>query len=210
MKKKQLATLLVLAISAAMIIWAYCFFLQKPNEVVSEPLHTDAVIKNVPAVDLLILVNKDNKLPDDYEPDLTTGGAKFDKVLSGGLTEMRAAAKKENIYLMVGSAYRTAAEQEQLFNELGSSVAAQPGYSEHQTGLAIDFSYSGLSDEETNRMWNWLADNAYKYGFILRYPKDKENITGFPYEPWHFRYVGKVPAKAIFEQDLTLEEYLSK
>jgi len=158
----------------------------------------------------LILVNKNHKLPDDYKPDLTTEGAKYDKVLSDGLSEMRAAAKKENIYLMIGSAYRTAAEQEQLFNELGSSVAAQPGYSEHQTGLAIDFSYSGLSDEETNRMWNWLADNAYKYGFILRYPKDKENITGFPYEPWHFRYVGKQAAKAIYGKGLVLEEYLEQ
>jgi len=111
---------------------------------------------------------------------------------------------------MVGSAYRTSAEQEQLFKELGPSVAAQPGYSEHQTGLAFDFSYSGLSDKETNRMWNWLADNAYKYGFILRYPKGKEDITGFAYEPWHYRYVGKQAAKAIYEKGLVLEEYLTQ
>ena len=158
--------------------------------------------------DVLILVNNDNKLPDNYELDLTTSGAPMAKIIRDSFGEMRTAAREDNITLLIASAYRTADEQERLFNELGSSTAARPGYSEHQTGLAIDFSYGGLTQEETNKMWEWLAKNAYKYGFILRYPEGRENITGFAYEPWHYRYVSKEHAKAIYEQDLVLEEYL--
>jgi len=161
------------------------------------------------STDILMLVNNDNKLPDNYEPDLTTEGAPMAIVIFDSFREMRITAREENIFLMVASAYRNANEQERLFNELGSSIAARPGYSEHQTGLAIDFSYGGLTQEETNKMWDWLAKNAYKYGFILRYPDGREDITGFAYEPWHYRYVGKEHAKAIYEQGLVLEEYLS-
>ena len=161
------------------------------------------------STDILILVNNDNKLPNNYDPDLTTSGAPMANIVRDGFGEMRTAAREDNITLLIASAYRSADEQERLLNELGSSIAARPGYSEHQTGLAIDFSYGGLTQEETNRMWAWLAKNAYKYGFILRYPEGREDITGFAYEPWHYRYVGKEHAKAIYEQDLVLEEYLT-
>ena len=82
-----------------------------------------------------------------------------------------------------------------------------PGYSEHETGLAIDFSNEGHYDEN-EKMWEWLKNNAYKYGFILRYPEDKYEITKIDYEPWHYRYVGKKSAKEISNKNLTLEEYL--
>ena len=96
-----------------------------------------------------------------------------------------------------------------LFNEMGERLAAPSGHSEHQTGLAIDFSLADNA-EKTTKNWEWLANNAYKYGFILRYPEGKEDITGYDYEPWHYRYVGKGHAKAIYEQGLVLEEYLLK
>ena len=176
--------------------------------------------------DIILLVNKDHKLPDDYKPDLVkTDREKVAEVLLDDLQEMRKAAEKERVYLYIANAYRTKTEQERIFNQTvddyinnGNSpnaavekakyTAALPGYSEHETGLAIDFSFNGNADKQAD-MWNWLSNNAYKYGFILRYPEGKENITGYSYEPWHFRYVGKQHARAIYEQGLVLEEYLN-
>ena len=176
-------------------------------------------------VDLLLLVNKDNKLPDDYKVNLTTiDSVKVAEVVLPDLKEMRYAAEVENIFLYMHNAYRTDDEQKKMFNQAVSGyvkqgnsrniatqraelVAAYPGYSEHQTGLAIDFSY-GVDAAKQAEMWSWLYQNAYNYGFILRYPEGKEEITGYTYEPWHYRYVGREHAKAIHEQGLLLEEYL--
>lgn len=158
---------------------------------------------------LLLLVNKDNKLPDNYVPDLSSG-LPIDEVLFDDFVEMRKEANREQVFLMIASAYRTADEQEKLFNELGAEVAAPAGYSEHQTGLAIDFAYNGRTQEETDRMWNWLSRNAYRYGFIERYPEGKEHVTGFDFEPWHYRYVGRQHAKNIYEKGLVLEEYIGR
>jgi len=175
--------------------------------------------------DALILVNKNNKLPDDFKANLTAvDGVKIDKALLNDLTEMRKAAERDNIYLYIAAAYRTKAQQEQIFNDAVSKyvkqgnsrnvavnranqTAALPGYSEHETGLAIDFSLNDT--ERQSEMWDWLSKNAYKYGFILRYPQGREHITGYDYEPWHYRYVGKNHAKVIYEQALVLEEYLN-
>ena len=84
--------------------------------------------------------------------------------------------------------------------------SARPGYSEHQTGLAFDINYADSRFEGTDQAI-WLAENAYKYGFILRYPEGKEHITGYMYEPWHYRYIGVENAAKIFASGLTLEEY---
>ena len=84
--------------------------------------------------------------------------------------------------------------------------SARPGYSEHQTGLCTDINTVDSSFANTKEA-KWLADNSYKYGFILRFPKGKEDITGYKYEPWHYRYVGEETAKIIYDEDLTLEEY---
>ncbi|MCL1802650.1 MAG: M15 family metallopeptidase [Eubacteriaceae bacterium] len=159
---------------------------------------------------ILILVNNGSKLPEGFAPNLAEQGILIDKAAFDDFVKLREAARSEKIYLMVDSAYRTASEQEKMYQELGAGVAARPGYSEHQTGLAIDFSYQGQSAADTNRMWGWLSENAYKYGFILRYPQGKEAITGFSYEPWHYRYVGVEHAVNIQAQGYTLEEYLSK
>lgn len=115
-----------------------------------------------------------------------------------------------NLELTVFSAYRSYEYQETLYNKDNNSFVAAPGASEHQSGLAIDISTlsKGLTNHFDNTLESiWLESNAHKYGFIKRYPKDKENITGYPYEPWHYRYVGIDVAKIIYENNLTLEEY---
>ena len=125
-------------------------------------------------------------------------------------------AKKEGLTLYVNSAYRSYNSQKEVYQEYvvshgkdASKYAAMPGYSEHQTGLALDIFKPGTTTKtfENTKEAAWLAKNAHKYGFILRYPKGKENITGYAYESWHYRYVGIDIAKKIFEENITFEEY---
>lgn len=135
------------------------------------------------------------------------------------LTQLFDAAAKQGHSLMIGSAYRSAATQDALFNSYVASAgyqeanvySAHPGHSEHQTGLAVDISttsqqcylsecFIGTADGQ------WLADNAYTYGFTLRYPKGKEAITGYNFEPWHYRYVGVSLATALKQSGLTLDQ----
>ncbi len=123
-------------------------------------------------------------------------------------------AKEENINLIIYSAYRTYQKQYDLYYTVynkDDNYSAKPGFSEHHTGLALDISDSvhGLTNNlASSNTYKWLINNSYKFGFILRYPKDKENITMYNYEPWHFRYVGTDAALIIYENNLTLEEYL--
>ncbi|MCI7241596.1 MAG: M15 family metallopeptidase, partial [Bacilli bacterium] len=125
-------------------------------------------------------------------------------------------AKKDNIYIYSGSAYRSYSYQNTLFNnrakmeglDYANKTAAKAGYSEHQTGLSMDlmnknYDYISAEDEE----YEWLINNSYKYGFILRFPKDMDNITGYTYEPWHFRYINVEIATYLKENNLTYEEY---
>ena len=131
--------------------------------------------------------------------------------------EMWKAAKKENLTLIINSSYRSYEDQEKIYEQYKSSrgekeankIAAKPGFSEHQTGMAVDIQTYGskaATFEEFDE-FKWLKDNAYKYGFILRYPKDKEYLTGYEYESWHYRYVGTEAAKYIYENDITFDEY---
>ena len=125
-------------------------------------------------------------------------------------------AQKKGYKIIVASAYRDYFYQKKLYSNylkemgnLAKTASAKPGHSEHQTGLAIDImgeNYDYNKFIETKE-FNWMQENAYKYGFILRYPSGKENITGIKYEPWHYRYVGKKLAKYLYENNLTLEEY---
>lgn len=122
-------------------------------------------------------------------------------------------AKDNNIELIIFSGYRSYKKQFSLYYETynrDDSISARPGFSEHQTGYAIDISKDeeGLTDHFKNtKSYEWLIQNSYKYGFILRYPEDKEDITGYQFEPWHFRYVGSIAAD-IYYQDITFEEYV--
>ncbi|ESU30170.1 hypothetical protein G3A_23245 [Bacillus sp. 17376] len=179
------------------------------------------------------LVNKIFGLPENYIPaDLVRpsvpfsfGDAKLEKSLirveaADALEKMFAGARNDGIELAAVSGYRSYGRQEALFNaevnkvgeEKALQAVARPGSSEHQTGLTMDIS-SKTNNFNLNEQFGstkegvWLAHNAHKYGFILRYPKGKEGITGYMYEPWHFRYVGVKAATEIYENEWTLEEY---
>lgn len=171
----------------------------------------------------LLLVNKWNKIPENYKPDLVevAGGEKVDKRIYDPLMEMLEAAKVKNWgqMPMVVSGYRTNEKQKQLYEEKIKSYrnkgyskekakeeaekwVAVPGYSEHQLGFAVDINGA------TYDLYLWLQDNSYKYGFIFRYKGNKTDITGTAEEVWHYRYVGLEVATEIYEKDLSLEEYL--
>ena len=166
----------------------------------------------------LILCNKYHKLKTNYVPDLVSldgyGGGKMEKVAAKHFKEMCNAAKKDGISIYNVSGYRSYNTQKDLYNGYVSrngkakadTFSARPGTSEHQTGLATDVNSVSDSFENTSA-FKWLSKNAYKYGFILRYPKGKTEITGYKYEPWHYRYVGSDVAKVIYEKDITYEEY---
>lgn len=177
---------------------------------------------------LLIIANKSHKLPEGYEPsDLVipdvrkTGANPYLRApAAAALEQMFNAAASQGVYLVLGSGYRSQSTQAAIYNNYvardGQAAAdrysARPGYSEHQTGLAVDISdYSGATYLSTSFAYTseaqWLYSNAHKYGFIMRYPQGKEHITGYMYEPWHFRYVGVSTATAIYNSGLTVEEY---
>lgn len=185
--------------------------------------------KNIKTIEnpneLLVLVNKNNKLDKNYVPnDLEEINVKYSnegkflrKDAKEAFETLSSDASKLGYKVIAVSAYRNYEYQDKLFNyytekygiEYALSCSAKPGHSEHQTGLAVDVmgSNNSYDDFEFSDEFEWMRDNAYKYGFILRYPKGKENITGFKYEPWHYRYVGKEVAKIIYENNIVLEEY---
>ncbi len=172
-----------------------------------------------------ILVNKYNYLTEDYVPEnLQTVDKKYSSrtlqlvdYAKEAFEELSEAASKENYTVLAMSSYRSYQYQYNLYNryvstdgvEAADTYSARPGYSEHQTGLAVDV-YNGKEDFtnfEKTKEYNWMQDNAYKFGFILRFPKDKVLETGYQYESWHYRYVGKEIAKYIHDNNLCFEEY---
>lgn len=186
-----------------------------------------SVTHNIPVSEEwnLIIVNRWNELPEDYGVELTelSNGQTVDSRIYPYLQEMFDAARAEGIYPIVREGYRTAEEQQEILDEkiqiyinqgysqsraerTAKEWVALPGTSEHQLGIAVDINAdkSKCSNEE---VYTWLAENAYKYGFVLRYPMGKQEITGTSYEPWHYRYVGEEAALEIYEQGICLEEY---
>ena len=134
---------------------------------------------------------------------------------------MKSAASNEGIYLNIGSGFRSYSTQNGLYNRYAArdgqaaadTQSARPGHSEHQSGLAADIKgpndYLYLNQEWINTSeGQWLNNNCYKYGFIIRYPQGKQHITGYKYEPWHIRYLGVEVATSVYNSGLTLEEYL--
>lgn len=175
--------------------------------------------------DLLVLVNKYNKLPDDYEAkDLEQIDSKFtvsdmylNKTAKNAFEEMCSDAKSINLIIKAVSTYRTKNYQQKLYNDYvntkglqyAEDYSARPRHSEHETGLAVDVR-GGLSAYtlfENTEEYKWVKQNAHTYGFIVRYQEDKEAITGYNYESWHLRYVGKNVATYIYEHDITFDEY---
>lgn len=171
------------------------------------------------------VVNKNNKLTSDYVPsDLELIDNKYayeDKYLRHeakvAFEKMASDAKRDGFNIIAVSTYRSYDYQDKLYSGYvkdkgfyyADMASARKGHSEHQTGLAVDVSNNTLDYDnfEDTKEFTWMINNSYKYGFILRYPKAKFHITGFKYEPWHYRYVGVEVAKYIHDNDITLEEY---
>lgn len=183
---------------------------------------------------ITVLVNKANELPADYVPSdlvdvniLFTFKEQAEKRMmrqeaASKLEELFAAGKEQNIILYGVSGYRSYQTQESLFasfvrrygsEEQANQISAKPGQSEHQTGLAMDVTAQsvnfGLEEKFGNTVeYSWLIENAHRFGFIIRYPKGKEYLTEYTYEPWHLRYIGQELATKLYEQNITYEEYL--
>ena len=164
-----------------------------------------------------MLVNKLHSLTEDFDPgeivkisvQYAYDGHSTTNEVYEQYKKMWYAAKEENLTLIVNSSYRTYSEQEKTHKASGDEYAARPGFSEHQTGLALDIvTYNTIGNDFENKPeFTWLSNNAHLYGFILRYPKDKEYLTGFEYESWHYRYLGVDLATKVYESGLTYDEY---
>ena len=217
-KKKSKGKKILLVIIVCAIIFLYKKDYIEINTYVAEANSLDE--------EKIILVNKDNKIPDDYKANLLEYEGHFiDSSIASSLDKMVKSAKREGINLKINTAYRDRNEQQEIYerrvnlyvkkgNTKEQAVSKtnlevqKPGYSEHETGLALDFSNPNKPEENAD-MWKWLESNSYKYGFILRYPKDKTNITKVSNEEWHYRYVGKDIAKEMKMTGKCLEEYVN-
>jgi len=180
----------------------------------------------------LLLVNEQNPLPDSFEVKLKklANGHSVDERCFDDLQAMMDDCRAEGLSPLICSSYRPWDKQQSLYQRKvkqwtakgyslenarvqAARIVAVPGTSEHQTGLAVDIVDANNqrldSSQESTKAQQWLMKNSWKYGFILRYPSDKSELTGIIYEPWHYRYVGKEAAKEIYEQGVCLEEYLS-
>lgn len=225
---KKLMILLVALATVSVLIFGTIQSLQQDflslqGSIVWELSKKEATLKNGWQ---LILVGGEYYVPEGYEVKLLTlsNGQQIDERIYPPLQEMFDDMRSQGIYPTVVSGYRCYEEQRAILEEkylayrgegysksrakeLALEWVALPGTSEHQLGIAVDINpdYS-VSDGEG--VYDWLKDNAHKYGFIKRYPEDKTEITGIINEPWHYRYVGEKAAKEIYEQGLCLEEYL--
>lgn len=177
----------------------------------------------------LTLVNKSNAIPDNWKSEFTElkNGEKVDSRIYPDLQEMFDDCRAAGLIPLVKSSYRTSEDQQAMLDEktetfiaegyseddaleLAKTVAAKPGYSEHQLGLAVDIDSEDTSICSNEEVWEWMRAHCADYGFILRYPSGKEQETGVTFEPWHFRYVGKDAARTIMDDGITFEEYMNK
>ena len=212
----------------------FCFIDKNKANVPSHEKVTQQTQQIKPKKDeLLTLVNYQNQIPDSWKIDLVklSNGQSIDKRAYPDLQQMMDDARAQGLSPLICSSYRTQDKQQRLFNnevvayqqqsssqeeaeEKASFWVARPGTSEHQMGLAVDIvatSNQQLDEsQERTAEQQWLIQNCYKYGFILRYPNDKNQITKVGYEPWHYRYVGKEHAQKIMQEGICLEEYLDK
>ena len=193
-----------------------------------EVLATPEPTPSIPDIDIssweYILANAGNPIG-DYVPELSKleGSHYFDSRAVDALQDFIDAARGEGLSVFLSSSYRSYAEQQYLYrrkveqyggNEaIAATIVAPPGTSEHQTGLCCDITdrYYEMKDSslENTALFQWMNEHCAEYGFILRYPKDKQDVTGIIYEPWHFRYVGTEAAQYMKEHGLCLEEFLA-
>lgn len=174
----------------------------------------------------LVLVNRENRLPGRWDPELTelSNGQSVDSRIYPSLQRMFDDMRAQGVYPVVASGFRTAEKQQQLMDdrvdgylrqgysgaaaeEEAKKWVAEAGFSEHQTGLAVDINADGVYSAGY-QVYAWLAEHAWQYGFILRYPENKTAFTGMDYEPWHYRYVGSEAAEEIYKTGVCLEEYV--
>ena len=183
--------------------------------------------------DLLVLVNKEYKLPSTYAPTglvnlsstgiINGSGYKLRNILVDDLTELVTDAKADGISLSVRSAYRSYSTQLSTYSywvsynggcvECADRISARAGHSQHQLGTTIDFSSPEVNNQigvlfNDTKASKWLASNAYLYGFVIGYPQGYESTTGYSYESWHYRYIGKTYAKEMHDSGMILETYL--
>lgn len=236
-------------ILVAIVISFILFFTRKENETAKEEIietFSANLTSNVITVEIedsetknkikdwkLILVNKDNQLPEDYQFELQTieDTHKVDARIVEPLAQMLADARKQGLQPVICSAYRTTDTQTTLFNQklnqykrlgyIGQEAEEKASYwvtpprtSEHEIGLAVDIvskNYQVLNEkQEDTAVQKWLMEHCSDYGFVLRYPTHKKEITKINYEPWHYRYVGVENAKLIEEKGFCLEEYIEE
>ena len=194
------------------------------------PEPTEEPTNGLPQVDLtsweLMLVNTENTLDESYEPPeivkLSESQCPVDSRIADALPAFAEAAQAEGLPVYLSSGYRPYSEQQYLYQrkigqgysaEEAAKIVAVPGTSEHQTGLCCDITdyYREMKDSslEDTDTYKWMKEHCQEYGFIVRYPNDKQDITKIIYEPWHFRYVGVEAATYIMENNLCLEEFLA-
>ena len=200
----------------------------EPEQPSPEP--TEEPDNGLPQVDLtsweLMLVNTENTLDESYEPPeivkLSDSQCPVDSRIADALVAFAEAAQAEGLPVYLSSGYRPYSEQQYLYQrkigqgysaEEAAKIVAVPGTSEHQTGLCCDITdyYREMKDSslEDTATYQWMKEHCQEYGFIVRYPNDKQDITKIIYEPWHFRYVGVEAATYIMENNLCLEEFLA-
>lgn len=200
----------------------------------NQPTPLKEEILEATAKGLLILINKENPVSRDYKPDdlvpvkyfapnRSEAGRYMREEAAEQFHKLVEAAAAEGHEIVMTTAYRSYGFQQILWDNYvanegeaaASRFSARPGQSEHQSGLAVDVSSPSVEYDLTDRFGEieegmWLAKHAHSYGFIIRFPKDREDITGYMYEPWHIRYVGEIIASEIYEKDITLEEFLDE
>lgn len=217
-KHNNKKTLLKIVFLAAMIILGFSRFI----------LHDQRQYADTSGDWRLILVDKNHYIPKDYQMNLIrlSNGKQVDSRIYPSLQKMFNDARASGLALFVREGYRTSQDQQQIMNErireyenqgnskrratkMAEKYVAIPGTSEHQLGLSIDIN-ADQTKCSSEKVYSWLDNNAYKYGFIKRYPSNKSYITGIHNEPWHYRYVGKEAAATMKNQNLCLEEYLKK
>ncbi|GAB1476075.1 hypothetical protein MASR2M70_09070 [Bacillota bacterium] len=205
-----------------------------PDEETPSSSVSDEEMNEAAGKGLLILINKENPVGKDYKPEdlapvkyyaanRSEAGRYMREEAAEQFHKLVEVAAAEGHEIVMTTAYRSYDFQQTLWNNYvasegeaaASRFSARPGQSEHQSGLAVDVSSPSVDYELTDRFGEseegkWLAENARFYGFIIRFPKGKEDITGYMYEPWHIRYVGEAAAAEIYNKNITLEEFLDQ
>ena len=234
MKRRTRYTVLILAVIAIAAVYRFSAGSSVksagesiPNHEMPAGKHIDTEYRGVHISDIdisdeLMLVNSDYKLDEDFAADmssayrmipLSTSDIKINGTVLEAVGKLFAEAEKMGYKdFFVNSGYRSFQKQKEIYDSAeDKSYVQEPGASEHQTGYAVDIAYIGLSGEAFGKspQGKWLFENAHKYGFILRYPENKTDITKISYEPWHYRYIGIPHSYYCYENNLCLEEYIS-